>query len=335
MKTHIVTLGEILMRLSPPGHQRLTQTQTLEINYGGGEANVAVSLSNFGLKTSFVSKLPENPLGQAALNHLRSFGVNTDFIHRGGEKIGLYFLEHGASVRSSQVVYDRKLSAIAEAQAEEFDFDEIFAQATWFHVSGITPAISENAAALTMKALEKAKEYGLTTSFDLNFRQKLWSKAQARPVLSQLCQYVDICIGAGASVILDEESSNPKKHWSVADFKNQFIKLQAKYNFKYMASTIRHGVSASHNDLEGLLFDGTNFYQSKTFQLELVDRVGSGDAFTSGLIYGMVAGLLPQENIDFAVAASALKHTIPGDVNRVSVDEVYALMNGGGSDVKR
>lgn len=336
MKKKIVTFGEIMLRLSPPGHRRFVQADTFDAVYGGGEANVAVSLANYGAEVYYVTKLPGHEIGQAALNSLRRFGVKTDYIARGGDRLGIYYQETGAAMRASKVVYDRAHSAIAEALPEDFDFDAIMHGACWFHFSGITPAISENAARLTRLACEAARRHGVTVSCDLNFRKKLWTPERAQQVMRPLMEYVDVCIGN------EEDAENCLGFRPEADvtagktdaegYKEIFKAMQATFGFKYVASTLRESYSASHNGWKALIYDGHDFYASRRYDINpIVDRVGGGDAFAAGLIHGLVDGMSMAEALEFAVAASALKHTIPGDVNMVGKAEVMALAAGDGS----
>lgn len=336
MKKKVVTLGEIMLRLSTPGFERFVQADSFDVTYGGGEANVAVALCNYGLQGTFVTKVPDNALGQAAINHIRRYGVDTDFIARGGKRLGIYFLETGASMRASQVIYDRADASITQAEASEFDFDKIFEGATWFHTTGITPALSDQAAALTEAALKAARSKGVTTSIDLNYRKKLWSKEKAREVMSRLCQHVDVCIGneEDAETTLGFKSKDTdvtKGKLNLEGYKDVFKQMKEKFGFKYIASTLRESHSASDNGWSALVYDGTEFYHSRQFEVRIVDRVGSGDSFASGFIYGLVSGMKMQDAAEFGVAASALKHTIPGDLNHATLQEVTGLMKGDAS----
>ena len=300
----IITLGEIMLRLSPNGNDRFIQSEMFRIIPGGGEANVAVSVANYGHEAYFVSKLPKHDIGQIAINALRRYGVDTRFIARGGERVGLYYAETGASMRPSKVIYDRAHSSIAEANPEDFDFDAIMEGAQWFHWSGITPAISDKAAELTRLACEAAKRHGVTVSVDLNFRKKLWTSEKAISVMRPLMQYVDVCIG-------NEEDA------------------QLCLGFKYVVSTLRESFSATHNGWKALIYNGKEFYESRRYDImPIIDRVGGGDSFSGGLIHGLLTKPTQGEALEFAVAASALKHTINGDFNLVSVDEVEALAAG-------
>jgi len=336
MSKKVVTLGEIMLRLSTPDFKRFVQADTFDITYGGGEANVAAALCNYGLNGTFVTKVPDSPIGQSAINHLRRYGVDTQFIVRGGNRLGIYFLETGAAMRASQVVYDRAGAAIAEVELNEFDFDKIFEGASWFHTTGITPALSDKAAALTEAALKAAKAKGITTSIDLNYRKKLWSKEKAREVMTRLCQYVDVCIGneEDADTTLGfkaKDTDVTKGELDLEGFKDVFRQMKEKFNFKYIASSLRESHSASDNGWSALVYDGTDFYHTKKYEVRIVDRVGSGDSFASGFIFGLVTGMPMPEAAEFGVAASALKHTIPGDINHATLNDVKQLMKGDGS----
>lgn len=336
MSKKVVTLGEIMMRLSTPGFERFVQSDSFDVTYGGGEANVAVAVSNYGLNGVFVSKVPDNALGQAAINHIRRYGVDTQHIARGGKRLGIYFLETGASARASQVIYDRADASIADVDASEFDWDAIFEGADWFHTTGITPALSDKAAALTLAALKAAKAKGITTSIDLNYRKKLWSKEKAREVMTELCKYVDVCIGneEDAETSLGFKSAGTditKGELNLDGYKDVCKQMKEKFGFKYIASTLRESHSASDNGWSALVYDGNEFYHTKQYEVRIVDRVGSGDSFASGFIYGLVTGLPMQEAAEFGVAASALKHTIPGDLNHATLSEVSTLMKGDAS----
>lgn len=336
MAKKVVTLGEIMLRLSTPDYKRFVQADSFDVTYGGGEANVAVALCNYGLEGVFVSKVPENAIGQAAVNHLRRFGVNTEFIARGGKRLGIYFLETGASMRASQVIYDREDAAIADADISEFDFDKIFDGASWFHTTGITPALSDKAAAVTEAALKAAKAKGITTSIDLNYRKKLWSKEKAKEVMTRLCKYVDVCIGneEDAETTLGFRSKGTdvtKGELNLDGYRDVFEQMKEKFGFKYIASTLRESHSASDNGWSALVYDGSEFYHSKEYQVRIVDRVGSGDSFASGFIYALVSGYNLKDAAEFGVAASALKHTIPGDLNHATLVEVSMLMKGDAS----
>ena len=332
----IVTLGEIMLRLSTPGHSRFVQSDSFDVVYGGGEANVAVSCANYGHEAYYVTRLPVHEIGQAAVNALRRYGVRTDFIARGGSRVGIYFLESGAAMRPSKVIYDRAGSAIAEALPEDFDFDAIMEGADWFHWSGITPAISDRAAELTRLACEAAKRHGVTVSVDLNFRKKLWTKEKAQSVMRPLMHYVDVCIGNEEDAELclgfkpDADVEGGKT--DAEGYKGIFRAMADQFGFKYVVSTLRESFSASHNGWKAMIYDGKEFYESKRYDiLPIVDRVGGGDSFSGGLIHGLLTKATQGEALEFAVAASALKHTIDGDFNMVSASEVEALAGGDSS----
>jgi 2-dehydro-3-deoxygluconokinase len=336
MSKKVVTLGEIMLRLSTPGYERFVQADSFDVTYGGGEANVAVAISNYGLNGVFVTKVPENAIGQAAINHIRRYGVDTRFIARGGKRLGIYFLETGASMRASQVIYDRAGASISDVDISEFDWDKIFEGADWFHTTGITPALSDKAAALTEAALKVAKAKGITTSIDLNYRKKLWSKEKAREVMTRLCQYVDVCIGneEDADTTLGFKAKNTdvtKGELNLEGFKDVFQQMKEKFGFKYIASSLRESHSASDNGWSALVYNGNEFYHTRQYNVRIVDRVGSGDSFASGFIYGLVTGMSLQDSAEFGVAASALKHTIPGDLNHATLEEVNGLMKGDAS----
>lgn len=332
----IITMGEIMLRLSTEGNTRFSQSSCFDVVYGGGEANVAVSLANYGHDAYFVSKLPTHEIGQAAVNALRNYGVHTEYIARGGERVGIYYLETGASMRASKVIYDRAHSAIAEASERDFDFDTIMKEADWFHWSGITPAISETAAVLVEKACIAAKKYNVTVSVDLNFRKKLWTKEKAQSIMKPLMQYVDVCIGneEDAELCLGfKPTANVEKGETGAEgYVEIFKAMKEEFGFKIVTSTLRESYSANHNGWKALLYDGETFYQSKRYDIEpIIDRVGGGDSYSGGLIHGLLTKQSKQEALEFAVAASALKHTIPGDFNLVSEAEVEALCQGDAS----
>ena len=332
----IVCFGEIMLRLAPPSTTRFVQASSFNVVYGGGEANVAVSLANYGKNASFVTKLPKHDLGQAAVNDLRKFGVDTNQIVRGGERIGIYFLEKGASQRPSKVIYDRANAAIAEASPDEFDWDAIFDGATWFHFTGITPAISKNGAALALAACKAAKEKGITISCDLNYRKNLWTTDEANETMSKIVPYVDVCIAneEDADKVFGIKATGSNVDHGVVDheaYKEVAAKLMERFNFTHVAITLRESFSADNNDWAGMLYDGKNYSFSKKYPIHIVDRVGGGDSFAGGLIYAMSENYSLQDAIEFAVAASCLKHSIEGDFNHVSVAEVQALMKGDGS----
>ena len=335
MKT-VVTFGEVMLRLATPGHLRFAQATVLEKTYGGGEANVAVSLANFGLPARFVTRLPKNELGEDAINGLRGLGVDTSKIVRAGERMGIYFLESGAAQRGSNVLYDRANSAISEVKPGEIDWASVFADAGWFHFTGITPALSDSAAAVSLEAAQAARAAGVTVSCDLNFRKKLWSSQKANDVMTGLMASVDYCIANeedaekvfGIRAGETEVTSGALEHDRYVDVARQ---LTEKFGFKGVAITLRESFSASRNGWSALFYTGGQEYFSRRYEMEIVDRVGGGDSFAAGLIFALVQGQAPLEAINFAVAASALKHTISGDYNLVTLKEVEALVGGDGS----
>ncbi len=334
----VVTMGEIMLRLSTPGFEKFIQADEFDVCYGGGEANVAVSLANYGHDAEFVTKVPKNPIGECAVAALRKMNVKTDNIAKGGERLGIYFLETGASMRASNVVYDRAHSSISEATAADFDFDKIFDGADWFHFTGITPAVSDAAAELTEIALKAAKAKGVTVSVDLNFRKKLWSSEKAQKVMTNLMQYVDVCIGneEDAEKVLGFKPGNTdvtSGDLELAGYKDIFEQMVAKFNFKYVISSLRESYSASDNGWSACIYDrdSKEFYHSKKYNVRIVDRVGGGDSFAGGVICGLLDGKNFKDALEFGVAASALKHTIPGDFNLVSRADVENLVGGDGS----
>lgn len=334
----IVTFGEIMLRLKSPEFERLFQSPVLEATFGGGEANVAVSLANFGEVVSFVTVLPDNPVANACLAQLRGFGVDTQFILRSGERMGIYFLEAGANQRPSKVVYDRGHSAISEVRPGQMDWKAIFRGADWFHVTGITPAISASAAEVSLEAVQAAKELGLTVSCDFNFRKKLWKFGKSAPeIMRELVKFVDVGIAneedcqksLGISVNVDVTSGKLKTN----AYKGLAEKVLEEFpNLKMQAITLRESISASHNRWSAVLRTRDGFFASRKYDItHIVDRVGGGDSFAAGLIYGLKHFPDPGEALEFAVAASCLKHSIPGDFNRVTVSEVETLMSGDAS----
>ena len=334
----IVTFGEIMLRLAPEGYNRFIQADRYCATYGGGEANVAVSLANYGKHACFVTKLPDNEIGQAGINYLRRFGVDTEYITRGGERVGIYFLEKGAAQRPSKVIYDRKGSAISEASSVDFDWDKIFEDADWFHITGITPALSENISEICIEACKIAQKKGIKVSCDLNYRKKLWSKERASVVMSELCKYVDICISNEEDVynIFGIKSESTDVNSGKLN-KNGYIdvckKLTEIFGFEKIAFTFRTSISASDNKWAGMIYDGMkgDCYFSKEYNIHIIDRVGGGDSFGAGLIYSILNNYEMQKCIDFAVAAGCLKHSIEGDFNMVSLAEVENLANGDGT----
>ncbi len=329
----IVTMGEIMLRLSTPGNERFVQSTSFDVNYGGGEANVAVSLANYHHQALFISKVPAHEIGQAAINSLRKYGVCTDYVARGGARLGIYYLETGSSLRPSKVVYDRAHSSISEASPADFNFESIFRDADWFHWSGITPALSDSAAECLRLACVAAKKAGVTVSCDLNFRQKLWTSEKAQSVMRPLMQYVDVCIGneedAEKCLGFKPDADVEKGETHADGYMDIFRAMQREFGFRYVVSTLRESISASHNGWKAMIYDGAEFYQSRHYDITpIVDRVGGGDSFSAGVIHGLLSGMSQADALEFAVAASALKHTIPGDVNLVSLQEVESLVAG-------
>ncbi len=329
----IVTMGEIMLRLSPEGNDRFIQSESFRIIPGGGEANVAISCANYGHDCYFISKLPKHEIGQIAVNAMRRYGVNTEFIARGGERVGLYYAETGASMRPSKVIYDRAHSSIAEAQPSDWDFDKIFEGADWFHWSGITPAISDASAECLRQACICAKKHGVKISVDLNFRKKLWTSEKAISIMRPLMQYVDVCIGneedAELCLGFKPDADVEGGETNAAGYEGIFKQMKEEFGFEYVVSTLRESFSATHNGWKALIYDGKEFYQSKRYDINpIIDRIGGGDSFSGGLIHGLLTKPTQGEALEFAVAASALKHTINGDFNLVSVEEVEALAGG-------
>lgn len=334
MKKKVVTLGEILLRLSPDNNERFTQCHSFEAVYGGGEANTAVSLACFGVDTSFVTKLPAHAIGQSAVNSLRQYGVDTSKIVRGGEQIGIYFLEKKTSQRPTNVIYNRKGSAIAMAEVGDFDWNDIFQDAGWFHFSGITPALSDNMAEVTLEACKKAKELGLTISCDLNYRGKLWSSEKAEEVMSKICPYVDICIANEDDAIgifgLNADYATEEKNAYIARI------LTERFHFKMVASVWRTETSITTFKLQSMIYTEGKAYYSKEYFMHILDYIGAGDAYCGGLIYSILHDFDPQKMVEFANAASCLKHTVSGDYNLVTVEEVMKLAFGAsGKEIQR
>lgn len=332
----IVCFGEIMLRLSTPDRLKFVQANNFEVTFGGAEANVSVSLANYGEEAVFVSKVPDNDIGQSAINSLRQFGVDTSKVLRGGERLGIYYLESGASQRPSKVIYDRKYSSISGVKPGEIDWETVLSGASWFHFTGITPALSDSCAEVTLEALKLCKEKGITTSCDLNFRKKLWSTEKAGRVMGELMKYVDLCIAneEDAEKVFNikahdtDVSSGILSHTGYIDVAKQ---LTERFGFKYVAITLRESLSADDNNWSAMLYDGSESYFSKKYKVHIVDRVGGGDSFGGGLIYSLVNGYSAQEAIEFATAASCLKHSIYGDYNHITVDDVKTLLAGDGS----
>ena len=333
-----VTFGEIMFRFNPEGYLRLVQADKFEVSVAGGEANVAISLANYGMDASFVSKVPAHEVGDIVVRTMRKYGVDTSNIVRGGKRLGVYFVEKGASQRPSKVIYDREGSAIATADPAEFDWDAIFEGATWFHFTGITPALSENMVEACLAACKKAKEKGVTVSCDLNYRKKLWSREKACEVMSKLMPYVDVCIAneEDAADVFGIHAAHTDIEGGKLDYeayKSVAQQISQRFGCKKVAITLRGSISASENTWAGMLYDAATDTAniSRSYHILIVDRVGGGDSFGGGLIYALSNGYKDADAINFAVAASCLKHTIEHDFNEVKVDEVLALMNGSGS----
>lgn len=332
----VITFGEVMIRLAPEGYYRFLQADSFGATFGGGEANVAVSLANYGADAAFVTKLPEHEIGQMAVNSLRKYGVDTSKITRGGDRVGIYFLEKGASQRPSKVIYDRAHSAIAEAQPSDFNWEEIFKGADWFHFTGITPALGDNVADICLEAVKAAKKQGVKISCDLNYRKKLWTREKAGEVMGRLMEYVDVCIAneEDAADVFGIKAANTDVTKGKVDhegYKDVAKQLKERFGFSHVAITLRGSISANDNDWAAMLYDGNDYYFSRQYRIHIVDRVGGGDSFGGGLIYAMLSGFSAQQTIEFAVAASCLKHTVEGDYNLVGVNEVKNLAGGDGS----
>ena len=332
----VITMGEIMLRLSTPNNEKFIQADEFDVNYGGGEANVAVSLANYGHDAEFVTAVPDNEIGECAVAALRKYNVETKHIARCGERLGIYYLESGSSMRPSKVVYDRAHSSISTATEADFNFDEIFEGADWFHFTGITPAVSDAAAELTEKAIIPAKKHRENVSVDKNFPKKLWSSEKAQKVMTNLMKYVDVCIGNEEDAELclgfkpDADVEGGKT--DAEGYKGIFTAMAKEFGFKYVISTLRESFSATHNGWKAMIYNGEEFYTSKRYDIDpIIDRVGGGDSFSGGIIHGLLTKATQGEALEFAVAASALKHTINGDFNLVSVEEVEALAGGDAS----
>lgn len=339
MKKQVVTFGEIMLRLATPGFKRFVQSDEFEATYGGGEANVAVALSGYGLQSYFVSRLPKHEIGEAAMQAVQRFGVNTDYVVRGGDRVGIYFLETGASQRASKVIYDRAGSSVSEMDSSMINWDDVFAGKTWFHWTGITPALGEKPRLALIEACKAAKKAGVTISCDLNFRAKLWSEKEAQAVMNPLMEYVDVCIAneedAQKSLGFQAGSTDVEgAHLDEKGYETLARVLKQAYGFKTVAITLRESFSASHNGWSAMLHDDLDCkdpVRSTRYDITIVDRVGGGDSFASGLIYGLISKDNTKDALEFAVAASCMKHTIPGDFNLARVDEVEKLVKSGGS----
>lgn len=325
-----------MLRLSPEGFNRFVQADKFDVHYGGSEANVAVSLANFGIDSFFVTKLPDNEIGQSAFNKLRQYGVDTSNIIRDGERLGIYYLEKGASQRPSKVIYDRFDSAIAQSGIDDFNWDEIFKNTKWFHFSGITPALSDNLADICLMACKKANELGITVSCDLNYRAKLWAEKKAQKVMSEIMPYVDVCIANEEDIekVFGIKAGNSDVDKGQLDYDSYRLvadELLNKFNLSKIACTLRTSISASNNIWTAILYDGKEFHQAREYDIHIVDRVGGGDSFVAGLIYGFLNDLRDKDCLEFATAASCLKHSIEGDFNLATVEEVKNLASGNAS----
>ena len=319
MKT--VCFGEIMLRLNPPQYERFLQTDEFRLSFTGAEANVAVALNNLGVEAEFVTKVPAHEIGQWSIDYVKKYGVSVKNVVRGGERLGLFYLEKGASQRGGKVVYDRANSAIALAKHEEFDWDKIFQGATWFHLTGITPALSDTLAEICLDALKKAKKLGITVSMDLNYREKLWTREKARETLKTLLPYVDYC----KDLFWFEDGATE------GDIPATVQRMQKEFGIKGVAVTFRESASANEHRFSGAFFVGGKVYRSKQYDMHVVDRVGGGDAFSGGWIYALLNGYEPQQAIEFAVATSCLKHSVEADFCLLTVEEVQNLMRGNGS----
>ncbi len=332
----VVTFGELMIRLQPYNYERFVQADHLEFTFGGGEANVAVSVANYGMDAVFVTKLPSHAIGQAAVNSLRRYGVDTSKIVRGGDRVGIYFNEKGASQRPSVCIYDRAHSAIQEADPSEFDWDSIFEGADWFHFTGITPALGPNMVKACEDACKAAKAKGVKISCDLNYRGKLWTRPEAREAMTKLCQYVDVCISNEEDAkdvfgIEAEATDITAGELNKEGYKSVARQLMDKFGFEKVAITLRESKSAFDNDWSAMLYDGKDYCFSKLYHLHIIDRIGGGDSFGGGLIYALLSGKSTQDAVEYAVAASALKHSVEGDYNFATVAEVEKLAGGDAS----
>jgi len=333
----VVLFGELMMRLQTKDHQRIVQAREFDVAYSGAEANSGVALAAYGVDSYVVSSVPDNAVGEACLTFLRQYGVNLDYIKRGGYRLGIYYVETGAAQRASTFLYNRKGSSITELHPDDFDWDEIFAGKDWFHVTGITPALADSVAEITKVACASARRHGLQVSLDLNFRKKLWSPEKARRVLTDLMDDVTVLFTneeEAATIFGIEAEGADVRGGKLGQhgYEDVAAKLRNRFNLKYVSITLRESLSATANNWSGMLYDGTEFYTSPTYHIDyIVDRVGGGDSYSAGIIYGLLTGRHPQWTVDFAAAASCLKHSIPGAFNLVSFEEVLALMQGDAS----
>jgi len=331
-----VFFGELLMRLATRRYDRFVQAREFEVGYTGAEANAAVSLANYGMDAYVVSVVPENEIGQACINYIRQFGVNTDFVLRSGKRLGIFYLEAGASQRPSKVIYDRADSSVTELKPGIIDWERIFSGKHWFHWSGTAPALSDSMAATTKEASAAAKCCGLIVSCDLNYRRKLWTPEKARQVMTNLMQHVDVLIGneEDSAIVLGVNARGVdvgKAELDAKRYEEMAVDLHQRFGFKYVGTTLRESLSASENGWSCLLSDGRRCYLSRKYRIWVVDRVGGGDSFSGGLIYSLLSGMSCQDSVEFAAAASCLKHSIHGDFNHATKEEVMALVSSGGS----
>jgi len=329
----IISLGEIMLRLSPPDCKRFIQAEEFLLNYGGSELNTTIALNNLGHSTKFLTKLPENPIGDSAIANLKKYGIDTSFILRGGERIGIYYLEKGYSMRSSKVVYDRKNSAFSLSSAEEYDFDKIFLNANIFHLSGITAVLSKECAELSLMAIKKAKENGLLVSFDLNYRKNLWEDdvIEKQKNMSEIIKYVDICFGnpKDATRCLGYADGNDYENMEYLECINpvNMSKMVKKYGLKYLITSYRVGNSANKNNISSICSDGEKYYKSKEYEVEIIDRVGAGDALSAGFLHGILSGENTETSIEYAAISCAFKHSIQGDFNLLNENELREFMD--------
>ncbi len=325
-----------MLRLSPPNHDRFDSSKVFEVNYGGGEANVAVALSKYGLESAFVGKVPNNPLGDSVFKHLRSNGVNCDFLLKGEERLGIYFLENGYSLRSSKVIYDRQDSAINYMKYEELDWVEVFKDVSTFHISGITLALSDNSFELGKKAIIKAKEMGLKVSFDFNYRSKLWTLSQAGNKIKEIISYVDIVFASHLDFINILNFNFPLPQEATPDYYRElYTKVSEQYNFEVIVTSIRDVISANRNIYSGLVYKDSNVYKGKEYDIEIIDRVGTGDAFTGGFLYAYLNNYSLQDSIEFAIGSGGLKHTIKGDSVEGTKEDIINLISSNTFKINR
>lgn len=331
MEKSVVTIGELLLRLSVPNYEMFNQTRTYNSSFGGSEANVAVALATYGVKSYYVTKLPQHDISQEGIHILRKYNVDTSYICHGGKRIGIYFLETGVGYRPSRVIYDREGSSMAEATIEDFDFEHLFKEKDWLHLSGITLAIMKNGVDFAIEACKQAKNEGLKISFDVNYRKKLWSIDSARKAIKKLMPYIDVYIGSRLDIETILEIGNRE------DTDLQVCQqVEEAYNVSCIVMTSRKVPSASHNSYSGKLYYEGQIYESPEYEVDIVDRVGTGDALTAGIIYGLLQGMNPEHVIDFGVGAAVLKHTVHGDFNTIPLEQIEDFIeNRLGQNVER